>query len=61
MGIIDLPGVRLRFSRQKLDDLTREHSWPAIPDQRWRRVETPEGLSLGLRKVVPLQLEARRS
>lgn len=34
MGIIDLPGVRLRFSRQKPDDLTREHSWPAVPDQR---------------------------
>lgn len=43
MGIIDLPGVRLRFSRQKPDDLTRERSWPAVPDRRWKRAETPAG------------------
>lgn len=50
MGIIDLPGVRLRFSRQKPDDLTRENSWPAVLDQWWKRAEELAGF-------VPLALE----
>lgn len=39
MGIIDLPGARLRF-RRKTDDLTRESSWhapdPVLDEQRSR-------------------------
>lgn len=57
MGIIDLPGVRLWFSRQKPDDLTRERSWPAVPDRRWKRAETPAGAaSLGRSSAAPLEL-----
>lgn len=48
MGIIDLPGARLRF-RRKSDDLTRESSWHR---QDLRSVEEPRGVKAQDRPVV---------